>query len=417
MNVGNVARCLALSAYSALCVLVVAYCGVAAAGPTDSAAGENGAWDADLNTGLRWHSADGVSEVRIGGRLHADTARFRDDITSINDDSAIRRARVAIGGHLGEAWRFRVEREFANNREGWRNLWVQYRPTRKSWFKLGNFVAPFGLEDIAASNHSTFMERSLASALAPSYQTGVGFGTRGKFGDRRRHHHYNWFLSVGSESLGDGDDDRHDSSFRSLVSRLAYAPVAEDRKLVHLAVAAEYRDLDGNSGFRERSKPESSLAPALLNTGLLADVENVTSFGVEAATVNGPLSFQTEYMRSSLSRSNGRANPTFDGWYLQASYVLTGEHRKYRRSSASFGGIDPRHRWGALELTARISQLDLIDETVRGGEARDISLGLNWYYRQNVRLMFNYIDVDAKRRSNLAEDAPRIYQLRLLVFL
>jgi len=357
------------------------------------------------------------AELRLGGRLHADSAYFEDDLTPINDDSEIRRARAYLAAKVGNHWRFRIEREFANNREGWRNLWAQYKFNGKVWLKAGNFVAPFGLEDIASSNHATFMERSLSSALAPSFQTGLAYGMRGRFGGVRRRHHYSWTAFIGSEPLGDGKDDRHRSRHQSIVSRFAYAPIAEDDRLLHFGLSAEHRNLDSASPYRVRSRPESSLAPGLLNTGLLADVDSVLSFGLEGAMVYGPFSTQAEYMRSTLSRSEGRADPSFDGWYVQASYTLTGEQRNYSRSSGSFKGIEPSSRWGAVEIAARLSHLNLTDETVRGGEARDLTLGINWYVTDHVRLMFNYINVDATRRSDFLSDNPSIYQFRILAFL
>lgn len=375
------------------------------------------AWNLSSTKGLRWHSTRRDTELRVGGRLHVDSARFEDDLTPIESDSAFRRARVYVAAKVGDHWRFRIEREFANDREGWRNLWARYNFGKKAWVKAGNFVAPFGLEDVAASNHATFMERSLPSALAPSFQTGLAFGTRNRFGNARRRHHYSWVVSVGGEPMGDDMEDRHRSNHRSVVSRFAYAPIAEDDRLVHFALAAEHREIDRGSPYRVRSRPESSLAPGLLNTGLLADVDSVRSFGIESAAVYGAFSTQAEYMQTTLKRSAGRADPTFNGWYLQASYALTGEHRNYSRSSGSFSGIEPNGRWGAVEIAVRASQLDLIDETVRGGEARDLTLGVNWYVNANVRLMFNYVAVDAKRRSDFLKDQPSIYQFRLLAFL
>ena len=392
------------------------YCPVAHA--ADSSPDEEDAtWDLSLEKGLRVTNHASDIEFRIGGRLHLDAAQFQEDLSLIDDDTQVRRARTYIAGKIGQRWRFRVEREFASGREGWRNLWAQYRFSNKVWLKAGNFVAPFGMEDVAASNHATFMERALPSAIAPSFQTGLGFGVRGKIGDVRRRHHYSWAVSVGGEPLGDEENDRHRTKHQSLTTRFTYAPFARSKRLLHFGASIEHRKLDSRSLYRTRTRPESSLAPALLNTGLLSDVDSTLSTGLESALSWGSLSAQAEYMRTSLSRDAGRPDPTFDGWYGQLSYTLTGEHRIYSRSTGSFRGIKPRGRWGAVELAARYSELDLIDETVRGGRAKDMTIGINWYLRDGVRLMFNYVKVDAKRRSDLQDDDPEIFQFRLLAFL
>ena len=51
---------------------------------------------------------------------------------------------------------------------------------------------------------------------------------------------------------------------------------------------------------------------------------------------------------------------------------------------------------GALEVTGRVSGLDLDDGPVRGGRIVDWGLGLNWYQSQTSRLMLNYIRSDLK---------------------
>ena len=61
--------------------------------------------------------------------------------------------------------------------------------------------------------------------------------------------------------------------------------------------------------------------------------------------------------------------------------------------------------------------LDLSDRDIRGGEERNISLGINWYLSRQTRLMANYIivdndlfaDADGTLKGN---DDPRILQFR-----
>jgi phosphate-selective porin OprO/OprP len=88
----------------------------------------------------------------------------------------------------------------------------------------------------------------------------------------------------------------------------------------------------------------------------------------------------------------------FSGGYAQASYFLTGERRVYGRRSGSFGRVVPRRsfnpskgRWGAFELAARVSYLDLDDADVRGGRQFNTALGVNWYLHAHVRLEANYV--------------------------
>lgn len=100
----------------------------------------------------------------------------------------------------------------------------------------------------------------------------------------------------------------------------------------------------------------------------------------------------------------------FDGGYAEVGYVLTGESRKYNPATASYGGVKPAHPfsftaggWGAWELAARVSTIDLNDELamangVAGGRQTVYAAGLNWYINGNVRLMFDYLHGDISKQ-------------------
>ena len=47
--------------------------------------------------------------------------------------------------------------------------------------------------------------------------------------------------------------------------------------------------------------------------------------------------------------------------------------------------------WGALEIGARLSTLDLNDDDVRGGYLTDFTLGLNWYMRPHIKWLLNAV--------------------------
>ena len=61
-----------------------------------------------------------------------------------------------------------------------------------------------------------------------------------------------------------------------------------------------------------------------MNTGRLRDVKDAVTFGLEAAWGFGPVTLQGEYTGTNLVRSG--ADAYFHGAYLQASYLVTGEH-------------------------------------------------------------------------------------------
>src|SRR5690606_33898734 len=155
-------------------------------------------------------------------------------------------------------------------------------------------------------------------------------------------------------------------------------------------VGFQDRDIEDDNTFRLSARPESGVADdRFLDTGRLAGVEHYQAWNGEIAYMRGPFSVQGEYAFMDADRSN-RPDPTFEGGYVTVSYVITGERRRYSRSTGVLGGVRVRKDRQALEVAARYSFLDLESETVSGGREENITLGLNWYLNRNVRIMANY---------------------------
>jgi len=87
----------------------------------------------------------------------------------------------------------------------------------------------------------------------------------------------------------------------------------------------------------------------------------------------------------------------FDAFYAQVGWTLTGESRTYRGSDGEFKRLVPKNKfslengtWGAWELAARYDEVDLEDGNVSGGEEKRVTLGLNWYLNEDVRVIADY---------------------------
>lgn len=118
-------------------------------------------------------------------------------------------------------------------------------------------------------------------------------------------------------------------------------------------------------------------------------------------------------------------HPSFSGWTIGGTWILTGETRTYNVSGlaetqASFGQPVPSRpfslaggSWGAWELAARYSNTNLnwnplvtaVTNTagtsnlagVLGGDENVLALGVNWYMNRNVRLMIDDNIVKVKK--------------------
>jgi len=111
--------------------------------------------------------------------------------------------------------------------------------------------------------------------------------------------------------------------------------------------------------------------------------------GLEAFWNQVPFSVLVEYNRAWVD-SPATQNPEFYGYYILGSWVLTGENRPYDHTVGYTGRIFPQYHWGAPELVARFSRVDLIDGPVQGGKFYKTYLGVNWWMSRQWKLGFGW---------------------------
>ncbi len=354
--------------------------------------------------GLRLDSNDGSFKLKIGGRIQHDWAffdadgRIEDRVGELDDGTEFRRARLYLSGTIYDNTEFKLQFDFADGDSDFKDVYLGLRnvPVVGS-VRVGHFKEPFSLEELTSSNYITFMERSLVTTFAPARNTGIML--RNHMLDKRMTWAAGFFRDT--DDFGEGSGGRN----YNVTARLTGLPWYEDKgeKLLHLGVAYTHKNFEDDM-VRFRARPEAHLSHRFVDTGdFSADFADI--IGVEAASVLGPFSVQGEFVQAFLeSRVNG--DPAFWAASLQASYFLTGEHRPYKRETASFSRVKPLRNygedggWGAWEVGARYSYLDLNDAGIDGGRLRDFTLGLNWYLNPNIRMMWNYILADAADRGD-----------------
>lgn len=334
---------------------------------------------------------DEDTNLNIGGRIHLDGVSVSEDITPFADDVGFRRVRIDATLTVAEDFRVKVDADIGGISTGFRNVWAAYTGIENVTIKGGNFIAPVLGENMMSSNNIKLMERSLASTLAPNFLLGGAVTYRGE----------NW-----SASAGYFFDPLEQNPLRpadvgeSFAARAVFAPIKKRREVVHLAVGVERRDLDPGAISRVSARPEFGLdGTTLIRTGTLNGVNGYTNYNFEAAYMNGPFLVKGNY----IMRDNDAptlADPQFSGGSIEAAWVITGERQRYGMTNGTFGGIRPRGKFGAFEVAARYSFLDLTDGPVLGGEQENWSVGLNWYITRNVRLMGNYVNAKTSPGAN-----------------
>jgi phosphate-selective porin OprO/OprP len=341
------------------------------------------------------------------GNIDADR-ELQAAFNGLGDNHAdLRRLNLALMGRWIGVLEYKLEVDFSDA-QSIKDEWIRFTGNETlRHFIFGHMKEPFSLENLTSSTHTAFMERSLPTmAFSPGRNFGaVAVGNRGgaltwSFG---------YFLNTGSLSFdGQSKDQLSAGNGIDLAIRITDLVQYQDdgRRLTHLGFSWSHGFRDGDRedpNAQLRTRPESFLTDVrLVDTGNLVNHRR-DLVAIEAAWVNGPLSFQGEYFHAFIESTE---NFDFGGWYLSGSYVLTGETREYRKTGGVFGEIKPVRSfhpstggWGALELALRYSSVDLNDKNVRGGKERNITVGLNWYLTRKIRFMGNYIYVNVKDRD------------------
>jgi phosphate-selective porin OprO/OprP len=364
----------------------------------------------------KFETADGAYSFKVGGFAQVDGGMFNDDRRDHPDGTNMRRARLSATGTIAHDFKYKLEYDFAGTAgpAGITDTYLEYTGLKPLSFMVGQFKEPFGLETLTSDLFTTFMERALPLAFAPDRNLGIAVATSGDSPLGA------YTASLGGFGSGTGTASTDDES-KDVTARLTLAPFSVGREILHFGVAGSHRIPDSaTDSFRFSSRAENRLSSSqAVDTGAIASVDNVDLLGLEAAGVYGPFSMQGEYMIAEVNRGAGLANQSFDTYYVEASYFLTGESRNYVAKQGKFDRVKPKWAfkpsegaWGAWQVSTRYSALDLNDSVILGGEVNDLTFGLRWIPQENVNFTVNYIMVNTDGTATTAHDDPEILMMR-----
>jgi len=255
-----------------------------------------------------------------------------------------------------------------------------------STLSIGKQKEPISMERLSSMVHLPMQERTaVADAMMASRNVGIVLSGTGF--DRRT----TWAGGVFNPWLDTGTSMGDTST--QLIGRGTVIPLesVNENSLFHLGAGVRYSN--AKSGIQYATEPEFNQAPLFVDTGLLA-AESTMLYDLEAAWRWGPLLLNGEFVMNQVEDATA-GDPVFSGYYLMANYILTGEMRPYNKRSGLFLPVPIAKSvndggWGAWELSARYSNLDLNEGTVTGGDMDVYSLGLNWWLSTSASVGINY---------------------------
>jgi phosphate-selective porin OprO/OprP len=418
--------------------------------------------------------------------------------SGFSNQVGIRQARLQVEGTAFRFWDYKLQYDFTGSPNdlivgGIRDAYIGFRYFAP-WvdFQVGNFYEPSSLDRSNTNNYRDFIERALPSdILAGNRHIGFAAITGGAAPGLIGNSNWSFKSGIFSTSVEDGNPSAVGApaagsssllnpvpgghQYWDAVGRLTYAPILTEESLLHIGGSVRYqKPNDATAASDDRVlQPGSTLKTEanILGTNLLGTqpltcaasaatqilgencVKDVVQYGAEVVGSYGPLSVQAEYLGAHYDRdasliqflhAPGSTSVNFSGYYVYATWYLTGESRAqaYRTYPGTYnfpGTFDQIHiinpvsagGTGAWEAAVRLSEINLnsggflfaqpvgLPSNIQGGRETDLTLGLNWYPDTGIRFMANWVDVlqlaAPWNRPNINGIHPQIFELRAQV--
>ncbi|TFW71007.1 porin [Methylotenera oryzisoli] len=405
--------------------------------------------------GFGLESADGKNSIKFSGLLQADYRSYQDGANDVrnrtntragsldangfhdaNDTALLRRIRPTIQGTLFGKYDFRFTPEFAGGSASAVDAYIDARLDPAFKIRAGKYKPFVGLERLQGGSDIKFVERSyVTNAILPNRDVGVSvYGD--VFGDKLS---YAVGVNNGVVDGGNATTGNEFDGSKEVTARLFATPFKDDANALSglgFGIAGTYTNIDGerNLDFTNTSAADATRngLPSYLTDGQqtffrygsasVADGKR-SRITPQASYYYGPLGLITEYARvnqdvslltnttsnaPSVIAANSSKTLSHDAWQVAVSYLLTGE-------DASFRGVKPKNNfdidkggWGAWELVARYSEINLDSDTFKNKNtgsfstgtyanlsesaksAKSWTAGVNWYLNQNAKVQLNY---------------------------
>jgi phosphate-selective porin OprO/OprP len=358
--------------------------------------------------GFFLESPNGDFKLKLRGYVQADLRFFPLEESDTGTDSLfLRRVRPIFEGTVYKYFDFRIMPDFGGGQTVLQDAYMDVKYLPYARLRAGKYKNPLSLERLQGGSELLFVERSIANNLAPNRDVGVGLF--GDVLDGALSYQASVFNGTGDGGSSDGDT----TSDKEIGARIFGEPFHGSDiaavKGLGFGFGGNYgtqKDGDNLNSVQYRTAGRSTFFryATSSSTTVLADGKRAR-FAPGAYWFWGPVGFMGEYIYSKQgairTNDDGSARGRFEntGWFTQASWVLTGEDASFKMVNP-INPFDPRNgRWGAFEIAARGSNVDIDDDLFDEGfatepqstrSANSWSIGANWYLNRNFKLQANW---------------------------
>lgn len=361
-------------------------------------------------------------KMKFFGRIHLDWWAFpraQPGIAALEgedpeDRVAFRRLRIGVGGDLNDNMFYKYEGEFAGgNNPSYRDAFIGFKNSPIfNTIIVGNHKRPYGYDHLNSSRYNIFIERPFIVEAFNQDARRLGISSNG-FNENKT---ANWRFGAWHQELTQtGIGFISDHYQPEIAGRLALTPWYDEssggRGYLHCAISGSFGWPDGSTtssdnAARYRTRAEARHKVRWLDTGRILGADTNNLLGLETVLNIGAFQLTGEYMTVGVNRLAAIGeNARFDGGYVQAAYMLTGEHMPWNRETGCLARLKPFENFfsvrdgdnnvkrglGAWQVAARYSWADLTDQDIIGGQGDSLTLATNWYWNPYARMQMNYI--------------------------
>lgn len=323
-------------------------------------------------------------KLRVGASGQFD-GRFFLDNTEGDSNFLIRRARVFATGMLETYYNYMIMGKWDQQTPALHFAWLEDQHLPYARVRIGLFKEPFSMEGLHSDHYWDFDERSLTIANLLQLED-IGAMVSGKFLEDR--------IEYGVGIFNGRARTPDNNANKEFVTRIVVSPLNK------LFLGASY----------STSTQKESLAAQTFKTGAGTTIWTWASStkvddtrerkGADIEWICGPVAVRAEYLAvdwGNIQRNASLEKFTSSGWFIEASWVMTGEDVRRNKNVLPKKNFDPAAGgWGAWQLAARYESFKLDDGVLDKGLAtgtdkiNGFTAGVNCYMNPHVQLKIDW---------------------------
>lgn len=393
-------------------------------------------------------SNDDNYSFRVGGRLVMDGAYYMDDYTDRGSGAKFSAIRLRVFSKIGKKLDVKLDVDFAY-KAMLKDAYLRWHTNSKGFIKVGHFAEPFSAENIYSTMDYTFINKS---TTVDALGTGRALGVTYRYYDK-----YFWgeagaFSQKFATEMASGDMGYG-------VSARLLGRVTNENYNIQIGGSVNYRRpnangfTNGSDQYNRQVNVYSALDSSVDGTQMLGatinNVKNSFKYGFELLGNYKNVYLKSEYIHANYSREKDweynfinslgtmmslyaptldaykalygeDTSVNFEGFNVEAGWLLFGGDYKYSKVDA----LMKRPTKKSLELVARYNYTNLNDITdgiyyngkfyassmhasfgmangsIMGGKVNAFTLGVNYYFTNNIVAKLNYSYQKLDQRYN-----------------